>query len=171
VLCQLSSKPADKNHVTSADDVTYHCLTRICIISPVLQKNIWNVTNIEWIENSKQHMYGKYRILGIIELCGSIWLWIDFKRLRKFAKIDYWFLLVCVSVGSFFRVEELSSQWTDVLKISTWEFFKNLLRIYNFNENLTLLMSTLYKDVSSFMVICRSILLKINVSEKGCSEN
>jgi hypothetical protein len=37
MLCQLSSKPADQKHVTSVRHVHYHCLTHICIISPVLQ--------------------------------------------------------------------------------------------------------------------------------------
>jgi hypothetical protein len=39
-VCQLSSKPADQNHVTSDPDITNHCLTHICKISPILQKII-----------------------------------------------------------------------------------------------------------------------------------
>jgi hypothetical protein len=74
-------------------------LTHICIISPVLQKNVCNVTNTEWIENFKRHKYGKYRVLWIMELCRSIWFCINFRRVRKIAKSDFWFLLVCVSFG------------------------------------------------------------------------
>jgi len=38
VVCQLSSTPADQRHVTSVRGVTNHCLTHVCIISPILQK-------------------------------------------------------------------------------------------------------------------------------------
>ena len=54
VLCQLISKPTDQKNITSERDVSYHCLTHICIISPVLQKtNVCNITGIERIEDFK----------------------------------------------------------------------------------------------------------------------
>jgi hypothetical protein len=68
MLGKLSSKPADQNHVTSEDDVTYHCLTHICIISPVLQKKKCIFTNIERIGNFKLYMNLYYSVLGIIDL-------------------------------------------------------------------------------------------------------
>ena len=51
VLCQLSSKPADQKNVTSDQDVNYHSLTHICIISPVLKKS--DIASIEKIEDFK----------------------------------------------------------------------------------------------------------------------
>jgi len=38
MLCQLSSKPADQKHVTSEYQINYHCLTHICVVSPVLEQ-------------------------------------------------------------------------------------------------------------------------------------
>ena len=38
VLCHLCSKPADKKHVTSENQVNDPCLIHIRIISPILQK-------------------------------------------------------------------------------------------------------------------------------------
>jgi hypothetical protein len=116
-------------------------------------------------------IYYYYRVLGIMELCRSVWFCIDFSAFANFRKANIGvFLFVCPSVRS--------SAWNNsapneqiFIKISTWEFFKNLFRKFNFFENLTIIMSTLHEDICSFMVMCRSILPKINVSEKVVVQN
>jgi hypothetical protein len=74
---------------------------------PSSAKNFWILINIEWIENFKLRVFWYYRVLGIMGLCRYIWFCINFRRLRKFTKSDYWFLVGCVSVGSFFRNEQI----------------------------------------------------------------
>ena len=68
-------------------------------------------------------------------------------------------------------MEQLGSQWIDISKINTWLFFKNLLRLSNFNENLIIITDVLHDYIFSFMIMSRAILLTINVSDQVCTEN
>ena len=68
-------------------------------------------------------------------------------------------------------MEQLGSQWIDISKINTWLFFKNLLRLSNFNENLIIITDVLHDYIFSFMIMSRAVLLTINVSDKVCTEN
>ena len=68
-------------------------------------------------------------------------------------------------------MEQLGSHWIYILKINTSLSFKNLFRISNFNKNLNIITDVLHEYICSLMNVPRSILLTINVSEKGCTEN
>ena len=170
-MCQLISKPADQNNFTSESDVNHHCLTHISIISPVLQKTCFQYHKL-WKDRRLQiKNYGKCSILGIVAFYRCIWICTEFRRLRKFTKSNYSVLPLCVSIGPLVNMEQLGSEWTDFLKAISWEFVKNLLWKFNFNENLTIITVTLHKDICSFMIMSRSTLLTINDSVKVCSEN
>jgi hypothetical protein len=168
VVCQLSSTPADQNHITSVRDVNYHWLTHICIISPILQKIVSNIRCIERINLFKlQNIWITCYITnnGVYESVFDFVL--TFRRLRKFAKSDYWFRL-CVSVGPFVSIKQLGPQREKFLNMNTWEFVKHLLRKLNFTEGLTIITCTLHEDACSRMVMSRSFLLTINGSDKVC---
>ena len=100
VLCQLSSKPADQEHVTSVCDVNIHPLTHICIISPILQKNEkcvtsaaqkgQNISNNNPIDNILHQIYWLYA--GIFELLSN------FKCSRKLKESDFWVRHICLSI-------------------------------------------------------------------------
>ena len=68
-------------------------------------------------------------------------------------------------------MEQLGSHWTDILNINTWLFFKNLLRIFNFKENLIIITDVLHDYTCSLMIMSHAIPLTINVLKKGCTEN
>jgi hypothetical protein len=68
-------------------------------------------------------------------------------------------------------MEQLGSHWAGILKINTWIFFKYLLRISNFNGNLTITTGALHEHKCLLMFAPRSALLTIKVSEKVCAEN
>jgi hypothetical protein len=67
-------------------------------------------------------------------------------------------------------MEQLGSQWTDIMIINTWLFFKNLLRISIFNENLIIITDILHDYIYSLLLMSRGILLTINVSGKVGTE-
>jgi hypothetical protein len=54
-LCQLSSTPTDQKNVTSVRGVNNDSLTHICIISPVLQKIVCNITSTERLKYFQLH--------------------------------------------------------------------------------------------------------------------
>ena len=79
----------------------------------------------------------------------------------------------CLSVRPFFRMEELSSHWTDFHEIRCLSIYveKSVERIQVWlksdNNN-----GTLHEDLCTFMIISRWILLRTrNVSDKSCREN
>ena len=50
--------------------------------------------------------------------------------------------------------------------------FENLSRKFKFHYNLTTITGTLHEDRYTFLIICRSVLLRMrNVSDKSCREN
>jgi hypothetical protein len=51
------------------------------------------------------------------------------------------------------------------------DFFENLLKKFKFDYNLTRIMGTLHEDICIFMISCRMLLRKRNVSDKSCREN
>jgi hypothetical protein len=58
------------------------------------------------------------------------------------------------------------------MKFDIWGFFENLSRKFKFHQNWTRIKSTLHEDQYTFLVISRSVLLRMrNVSDTGCREN
>jgi len=58
------------------------------------------------------------------------------------------------------------------MKFYIWVFFENLSRKFKFHYNLTIITGTLHEDRYTFLIISRSILLRMrNVSDKSCREN
>jgi len=49
--------------------------------------------------------------------------------------------------------------------------FRNLLRKFDFNKNLSIITIITVKDIYTLVTISSSFLLTINVSDTGCSEN
>jgi hypothetical protein len=60
-----------------------------------------------------------YSILGIVVLCVRISLCIDFETLSLICEIDYLVRPLCLPVGPFVSLEQLGSQWEDILNMST----------------------------------------------------
>ena len=58
------------------------------------------------------------------------------------------------------------------IKFHIWLFFENLSRKFTFYYNLTRITGTLHEDHRGFLIISRSVLLRMrNVSHKPCREN
>ena len=58
------------------------------------------------------------------------------------------------------------------MKLYIGEFFENLSRKVSFHSNLTRITGILHEDRFTFLVTCRSVLLRmINVSERSGKEN
>ena len=61
---------------------------------------------------------------------------------------------------------------TDFLKFHVRVFFENLSIKFKFNYNLPAITGTLHADRYTFMIISRSVLLRMrNVSDKSCTES
>jgi len=57
-------------------------------------------------------------------------------------------------------------------KFDIWVFFENLSRKFKFHWSPTRITGTLHEDLSTFMIISRSVILRMrNVSDKSCREN
>jgi len=84
---------------------------------------------------------------------------IIFRRVRSIAKSDYSFMSVRPPV----RMEQLSFHWTDFHEIwyKKFYFFENLSRKLKFHWNRTRIKGTLYEDSCTFLIICRSLILRI----------
>jgi hypothetical protein len=77
-------------------------------------------------------------------------------------------LSVCPSV----RMEQLGSHWTDFHEIWYLSIFRKSSEKLQLRWNMTRITGTLNEDQYTFMIISRSILLKMrNVSDKSCREN
>ena len=58
------------------------------------------------------------------------------------------------------------------MKFCIWIFFENMSRNFKFSNNRTWIAGTLREDPSTFMIIFRSVLLRMrNTSDKSCTEN
>ena len=69
-------------------------------------------------------------------------------------------------------MKQLASYWTDFRGILYWVFLENKSRKFSFHYNPTRIMDTLHEDPFIFMIISRSVFLRVrNVSEKSCREN
>jgi uncharacterized membrane protein len=101
VLCQLSSKPTDQNHVTSVKYVNKHCLTHIVVISPVLEKKYIYKISIESIGYLKKQIYWKHSNLRQMALCLNIWFSIGVICIRKLSSTTVVFLTF--DIRFFFR--------------------------------------------------------------------
>jgi hypothetical protein len=66
-------------------------------------------------------------------------------------------------------MEQQGSQWTDCHEISY--ISENLLKKFNFNQNLTRIMGTLPKDPCTFMITSPVLLKMQNFADKGRGEN
>ena len=74
-------------------------------------------------------------------------------------------------VCPYIRIEKLGIYWTDFNEISYLSIFENMSRIFKFRLNLTRIPGTLRKDLRTFLIISRSILLRIrNVSDTSRTE-
>ena len=89
-----------------------------------------------------------------------------FRRLRKIAESDSFLMSVCPAV----LMEQLPFHWTDFYKIRYLSiFFENLFRNIKFHWNRTRLAGAVHKDQYTFLIISRSVLLRMrNVSDKSC---
>jgi len=77
-----------------------------------------------------------------------------------------------MSVRLSFRIELLGSQWMDFHEIWYLSILKNISRKFKFHSNLTRITGTLHGDHCTFLIICRSVRLRMwNVSGKSCGEN
>jgi len=79
----------------------------------------------------------------------------------------------CQSVRPSVRMERLGSHWTDFHEI-LYEYFskKKLWRTLKFHYNRTRITGTLHEDQYNFLIISRSVLLRMrNVSDKVCRGN
>jgi hypothetical protein len=58
------------------------------------------------------------------------------------------------------------------IKFGIWVFFETLTRKFKFHYNLPKITGTLHGDRYTFLIISRSVLLRMrNVSDKSCREN
>jgi hypothetical protein len=74
-----------------------------------------------------------------------------------------------MSVRLSFRMEQLGCQWTE--SIYVWAIFENLSKKFKFFKIMTRKAGTLHKDLYTFVIISRSLLLKMrNVSDKFVEE-
>jgi len=70
------------------------------------------------------------------------------------------------------RIEQLGFHRTYFRDFDLWVFFENLSRKFQFYKKLTRITSILHEDQYTFLIISRSILLRIrSVSYKSCREN
>ena len=75
---------------------------------------------------------------------------------------------ICPSV----RIEQLRYHWTDFHENLCMSIFLKSLRKISFHENLKRMTGTLREDLHKFMIMSRSVLLRMkNVSDKICKEN
>jgi hypothetical protein len=65
---------------------------------------------------------------------------------------------------------KLGYRWTNFHEIDIWLFSENLSRKFRFNYNLTTITGAYMKTKYTFLIIPRSILLKIRTG-KSCAEN
>ena len=90
------------------------------------------------------------------------------KRVRKIAKkglLD----LACLCRSAWNN----SSPKRDIrIKVGIWVCFENLYKRLKFYQNTARQRGTSHENLCIFMIICRSILLRLrNISSKSCSEN
>jgi len=97
---------------------------------------------------------------------------------RKIVKSDYWFRHACLPAYLSVRPSVCPHEMTRLrLHGFSWilifEYFSKMHpEKSKFHENLTSMTGTLHEDLSTFMVISRSIHLRLrNVSDKSCREN
>jgi hypothetical protein len=58
------------------------------------------------------------------------------------------------------------------MKFDIWTFFENLSRKFKSHQNMTPRTDTLHEDRYTFVIVSRSVLLKMrNVPDKSCREN
>jgi len=95
-----------------------------------------------------------------------------FRRVRKFAKSDYWLRHVRPSIRLSVRMKQLDSHWTDFHKIWCLEIFGKYLE--------KIQVSLKYDNANGYftwmsmttMTISRSLFVRIvNISDKSCIEN
>jgi hypothetical protein len=91
--------------------------------------------------------------------------------LGPFAKLWKWQLAASwLSKCPFVRKEKLAPTGRIFMKFDIWVYFENLSRKFKFHWNLTRIMGVLHEDQYICMIIPRSILRMINVSDKRCRE-
>jgi len=95
----------------------------------------------------------------------------NFRRFRK--KLEKRLLASsCLSVRLSIRNEQVGCHMTDFMKFHVRVFFENLSIKFKFNYNLTTITGTLHADRYIFVIISRSVLLRMrNVSDKSCTES
>ena len=159
-------------HVVSAEFQTSKSEARHWRMShklPILDSYLHNLPNSanKYLYYLKQWKYRRFQITKTRKMFYIInsdvmqvyLIFIDFWTPSKNCGNDYWIRPVCLSVGSFGTMEQLIIQWP-YMKINIWEFFKNLLRKLNSNENLFVVTVTLHDDLCSFIITPRSIFLQ-----------
>ena len=88
------------------------------------------------------------------------------RRVCRIAKGEYWVRHAPPSAWNSYPTEQI------LMKFDIWEFFENLSRKLKFHLNRTTITGTLHEDRCAFMVISRSVLLRMrNVSDKSCAES
>jgi len=92
---------------------------------------------------------------------------IAFTKLRKAAISFVMSLLPCPSV----RTEQLDSDWKDFYEIWYLNIFENLSKIFKFHYNLTRITGTSHEDQYTFMILSRSVLLRMKHVSDKCREN
>jgi hypothetical protein len=91
------------------------------------------------------------------------------RRVRNIAQSDYQLRLVSVHP---FAWNNSALTGRIFMKFGIWVSLKNILRKYKFHQNLTTITGTLHADRYTFLIISRSVLLRMrNVSHKRCKEN
>ena len=89
------------------------------------------------------------------------------RRVRKNAKSDYYIPHVCPSAWN-----NSAPTKRIFMKFDDCEFFKNLSRKFKFHKNPARITGTLHEDLSRFMIISRSIPLRMrHFLGKMCREN
>ena len=89
-----------------------------------------------------------------------------------FAKLWKATVSFLVSVHPSVHMEQLGSHWTDFHEIWYLIFFKNLSRKFKFHYYLIRITGTLHEDQYTFMMVSRSVLLRMrSVSDRSCRGN
>jgi hypothetical protein len=89
-----------------------------------------------------------------------------FQLLSAFAKLRKATISFVMSVRLFVRPSVRPHGWI-TMKFDVWVFFENLSRKFTFHHNLTRITGTLHEELCTFMVISRSVILRMGkVSDK-----
>jgi hypothetical protein len=98
-------------------------------------------------------------------------LYHTFRCVCKIVKCDCWLCHVCLSL-CLSTWSSAAPTWWIFMKFYIGVFFENLLRKFKFHKNWTRIMGALLVDKYTFLIISRSVLLRMrNVSDKNCREN